>query len=181
MNTIDRQTMTTGVSRRTALRGAAWTASAVTVVVATPNFAAASDGVPSATVTTGTLVKCSVQSSKHVVGDFILNNTGSVALTGLYVVFTFSETAATQPSSMAVTSTSSVLSGTSTWSGSVSNLTATYPIGQVNLGETVSVHVDLGGVNNAAGTLTAKFYVAGNPSPVLVGSATETWTSVGAC
>ncbi|MGF9759613.1 hypothetical protein AAII07_30905 [Microvirga sp. 0TCS3.31] len=31
-----------GISRRTALRGAAWSASAVTVVVATPNIAAAS-------------------------------------------------------------------------------------------------------------------------------------------
>lgn len=181
MSTIDPQTMTTGVSRRTALRGAAWTASAVTVVVATPNFAAASGGVPSATVTTGTLVKCSVQSSKHVVGDYILNNTGSVPLTGLYVVFTFSETAATQPNTMVVTSTSSVVSGTQTWASSVSNLTATYPIGQVNLGEVVSLHVDLGGVNNAAGSLTAAFYVAGSPNAVLVGSATETWTSSGSC
>lgn len=33
-----------GISRRTALRGAAWSASAVTVVVATPNIAAASGG-----------------------------------------------------------------------------------------------------------------------------------------
>ena len=33
-----------GISRRTALRGAAWSASAVTVVVATPNIAAASPG-----------------------------------------------------------------------------------------------------------------------------------------
>ena len=32
-----------GITRRTALRGAAWSASAVTVVVATPNIAAASD------------------------------------------------------------------------------------------------------------------------------------------
>src|SRR5687768_9209304 len=31
-----------GITRRTALRGAAWSASAVTVVVATPNIAAAS-------------------------------------------------------------------------------------------------------------------------------------------
>lgn len=35
-----------GISRRTALRGAAWSASAVTVVVATPNIAAASVVVP---------------------------------------------------------------------------------------------------------------------------------------
>ena len=33
-----------GITRRTALRGAAWSASAVTVVVATPNIAAASPG-----------------------------------------------------------------------------------------------------------------------------------------
>lgn len=33
-----------GITRRTALRGAAWSASAVTVVVATPNIAAASGG-----------------------------------------------------------------------------------------------------------------------------------------
>ena len=34
-----------GITRRTALRGAAWSASAVTVVVATPNIAAASTAV----------------------------------------------------------------------------------------------------------------------------------------
>ena len=41
-----------GITRRTALRGAAWSASAVTVVVATPNIAAASVGA------TGTCGSC---------------------------------------------------------------------------------------------------------------------------
>jgi hypothetical protein len=40
-----------GITRRTALRGAAWSASAVTVVVATPNIAAASPGSLSCTIT----------------------------------------------------------------------------------------------------------------------------------
>src|SRR6478609_4197413 len=43
-----------GITRRTALRGAAWSASAVTVVVATPNIAAASPGVtPTGTAAPG--------------------------------------------------------------------------------------------------------------------------------
>ena len=42
-----------GITRRTALRGAAWSASAVTVVVATPNIAAASPGqTPTGTAST---------------------------------------------------------------------------------------------------------------------------------
>ncbi|MBD3923458.1 hypothetical protein IEZ26_02395 [Nocardioides cavernae] len=43
-----------GITRRTALRGAAWSASAVTVVVATPNIAAASVTTPPAMTSSGT-------------------------------------------------------------------------------------------------------------------------------
>ena len=57
------------ISRRTALRGAAWSASAVTVVVATPNIAAASPGQavkPAVTVTPGTPQKYSDKDTKYV-------------------------------------------------------------------------------------------------------------------
>lgn len=150
----------------------------VSIAVATPAYASTAL-VSAVTVTTGTLVKCSIKDDKHVIGDFVLTN-GQSALTGLYVVFTFSETAGTLPATMVTTSTSSVLSGTTTWNGSAGTVTATYPVGQVAPGERLSLHVDLGGVNNAAGSLTATFYVPGNP-PLAVGSATKPWTSQAQC
>jgi hypothetical protein len=176
LSTIDRQTMSTGVSRRSALRGAAWTATAVTVVVATPNIAAASGGTQAGLVSAQKPpVKYSIKDDKHVRWDLQVTNTGTLPLTNFYVVFTFSETASTQPTQMVVTSTSSVLTGTQTWTESAGTLTATYDNTTVGLGEVINVHVDLGGVNNAAGTLTATFY-AGNPS-AQVQSVTDTWVS----
>lgn len=61
-----------GISRRTALRGAAWSASAVTVVVATPNIAAAS--------TTGTASGSSATRNDKVVTATITlsNGTGKI-------------------------------------------------------------------------------------------------------
>lgn len=179
LSNIDLQSTSIGISRRTALRGAAWSAPVISLAVATPAFAASGDLVPSITVTTGTLVKCSVQSEKHVIGDFTLIN-GSAPLIGLYVVFTFSETAGTQPATMITTSASNVLRGTTTWNSSPSTMTTSYPVAQVATGETITVRVDLGGVNNAAGSLTATFYVPGNPA-IAVGRSTKTWTSQAKC
>lgn len=176
MSTIDRQIMSTGVSRRSALRGAAWTATAVTVVVATPNIAAASGGTQTALVSAqNPPVKYSIQDDKHVRWDLRVTNTGTLPLTNFYVVFTFAETASTHPTQMVVTSTSSVLTGTQTWTESAASLTATYDNTTVGLNEVINVHVDLGGVNNAAGSLTATFY-AGTPATMLQ-SVTDTWVS----
>jgi hypothetical protein len=75
-----------GVSRRTALRGAAWSASAVTVVVATPNVAAASTPPPSAN-TAGTARREPFWYTFDTVTlNATLTHTGGPALVSPYVV-----------------------------------------------------------------------------------------------
>lgn len=81
-----------GITRRTALRGAAWSASAVTIVVATPNIAAASVIVPPPPPPTGSAkgsVTRSNGSGAVFTFDTKLTNTGSTAFTNPTVVMSW--------------------------------------------------------------------------------------------
>jgi hypothetical protein len=78
--------MERAASRRGVVRGAAWTAAAVTVVVATPNIAAASHGGPHASATASGSVTRADGNGSVFSFNTTLTSTGNVALTNPTVV-----------------------------------------------------------------------------------------------
>jgi hypothetical protein len=151
--------LSSGISRRTALRGAAWSASAVTVVVATPNIAAASGG---ATGSGGT-TKVKRQGNNLEVSSSI--TAGPASLTNVRAVVTVSFTAA-GPSLASAT-----VNPPWSTSGSVSASTATFILGPLAAGQTVSFKPTLG-MNDAsevAGSLTIHYTWDGNADGDTVG------------
>jgi hypothetical protein len=149
-----------GVSRRTALRGAAWTASAVTVVVATPNIAAASVVDVTGVVTSGNPWKESDANIKHVFWDITLTNTSTVAMTGITVDFTFADNGGGLPVSLTVTG------GGATWTvNNLTDLIATFG-GSIPAGGSITFRADFVTPNNAAGNVSAAVYAGGT----LIGS-----------
>lgn len=78
-----------GITRRTALRGAAWSASAVTVVVATPNIAAASViPVPPKGSASGSVTRSNGNGDVFTFNT-TLKNTGTTAFTNPTVVISW--------------------------------------------------------------------------------------------
>ena len=82
---INGRNIASGLSRRSALRGAAWTTAAVTVVVATPNIAAATPGATCSSITgdrTGAnfdaTISCTGGTIQSVtIGSAVANNQGA--------------------------------------------------------------------------------------------------------
>jgi hypothetical protein len=138
-----------GVTRRTALRGAAWTASAVTVVVATPNIAAASTVDLTGDVTPGKPWKASEASIKHVYWEITVKNTSSLPMTGITVDFSFADNGGGTPVSLTVTG------GGSTWTiVNAAELIAAFN-GTIPAGQSITFRADFVTPNNAAGNVSA--------------------------
>ncbi|WP_299931016.1 hypothetical protein [uncultured Nocardioides sp.] len=169
-----------GISRRTALRGAAWSASAVTVVVATPNIAAASGGTAPLTFTGAlttainneTPVKYNDRDSnsvKHVKWqDLRFANTGTGDLADLNIEIILSENSPTN-----VEFTVSSAGGVWTTSGSGRNFAATYEGVQDPLepNDVLTFTPNFKGANNSGGSMTVRFFYGS----VMLGEKTGTW------
>jgi hypothetical protein len=142
--------LSSGISRRTALRGAAWSASAVTVVVATPNIAAASTTLK---LTSGGAYRSSKDNNTHYVTWTFTVQAGSTPLTNLTASFSWVDGVA----ELAVTS------GGTTWSGT-GDTTRVY--GTVPANGSVTVTVRFTRKNNGNGTASV-ILSAGSPSAVI--------------
>jgi hypothetical protein len=140
-----------GITRRTALRGAAWSASAVTVVVATPNIAAASTG--TVTFADSSAYRSSKDQNTHYVIWTFTIKAGAVALTDLKADF----------SGVSAVTDLTVTSGTTTWAdaGEMSRVYGTIP---ANGSLTVTARFTR--TNNGNGTASV-IISAGSPSRVL--------------
>lgn len=132
-------------SRRAVVRAAAWTSAAVTVVVATPDVAAASGGLTGSAVSVGIVRDTGAMT---VVWDITV--TPSVALAAGTLSVTFGGIAKTE--TLDVTSPSA-------WSGS-STTTRTYPAA-VAPGEPVRLTATFGRSANGSGTASATFAATG--------------------
>lgn len=168
-----------GISRRTALRGAAWSASAVTVVVATPNIAAASvtppmtfTGALTTSINNATPVKYNdpvASSVKHVKWqDLRFANTGTGDLADLNIKIILSENSPTN-----VEFTVSSAGGLWTTSGSGKNFAATYEGVQEPLepNDVLTFTPNFKGANNSGGSMTVQFFYGS----VMLGQKTGTW------
>ena len=169
--------MSTGVSRRSALRGAAWTATAVTVVVATPNIAAASVTEPPLLV--GTLsgvtanpVKYNNPANanvKHVKWDLRFVNTGNFDLTQLRILCTFQEQSPTEITAFKIDSSTGVWSPTA--GAPLFDATYTHFTGPVEDNDVVLFTPDFKGANNSKGTLKVEIF----EGTTKLGEAIGTW------
>lgn len=148
-----------GITRRTALRGAAWSASAVTVVVATPNIAAASTGsaiVPTTSVVAGTPIKFSRKDDKFVAWDLTISSS-DMDLKGLALHLDYSQTGGgTNPMLSKVTAASYSPRPGPSWTAEVTkpSMVATAIATcatTVAKGASVSVHIEFNGTDNSAG------------------------------
>ena len=150
-----------GISRRTALRGAAWSASAVTVVVATPNIAAATPGtaiVPSGTVDCSTPVKYG-ESVKYVDWDIFVT-CDNMELKGLQLQLTYDQNGGGNSAKLSTVEVQS-FSPASSWSSAITKETmiatvsATHAGPDVARGVTASIHVRFQGTDNSKGQVGA--------------------------
>jgi hypothetical protein len=152
--------LSAGISRRTALRGAAWSASAVTVVVATPNIAAASGGATgiggaSSAIRQGNTLEAS---SSLTAGPAELRSIQAV------VTVTFDTAGPT------ISSTS--LDSQSAWAATgFTSFTATFTLGSLAAGQTAAFEPRIGlkNASNVAGTFSIHYTWAGNVDGVTVG------------
>lgn len=136
-----------GITRRTALRGAAWSASAVTVVVATPNIAAASGG--TLTFADSSAYRSSKDQNTHYVIWTFTIRAGSAPLTNLKVDF----------SGVSAVTNLAVTSGSVEWSdvGEMSRMYGTLPAN-----ESITLTVKFTRTSNGNGTASANVS-AGSP------------------
>lgn len=172
------------ISRRTALRGAAWSASAVTVVVATPNIAAATPGtaiVPTTTVVAGTPIKFSRKDDKFVAWDLSISSS-NMDLEGLALHFTYDQAGGgTNPLLSKVTAASYSSTPSPSWTAEVTKASmiatavATCAT-RVAKGNTVNVHVEFSGTDNSEGKVGVTV-MAKNSAGGLVAVATAGATS----
>ena len=164
-------------SRRNVIRSAAWTTAAVTVVVATPNIAAASPG-DAAAVTCGatsSYAKGQGQAADTVTWTITIQNTGNSAL-NLAGTFGITNTALlAAPAGLTVTSTLASAPGTTTWAGT-SNTTRTYTLPK-GATATVTVKFSRQGNGNASGQLSASF-VSGSSIATNLGGGSVAWARV---
>ena len=140
-----------GITRRTALRGAAWSASAVTVVVAAPNIAAASGA--SVTFVDSSAYRSSKDKNTHYVIWTFTIRAGSAPLTDLKADF----------DGVSAVTDLTVTSDSTTWSdvGALSRMYGTLP---ANGSLTVTAHFTR--ANNGNGT-ASMILSAGSPNRVL--------------
>ena len=148
-----------GVSRRTALRGAAWAAPAVTIVTAAPAFAATSNAlVANVTVGSTTPVKYSVQNTKFVAWDLSVRST-NMDLTGLVIQLTYLQSGGGSTAELETVTVRSFPAAAS-WTATVTKrtmtatATATYT-GTIARGVTADIHVEFKGTDNSAGEVSA--------------------------
>lgn len=144
-------------SRRAVVRAAAWTAPAVSIVVAAPAFATTSPGAISGTAT-------SIQAGRNIRDKLVrwtltFKNTGTQAITDLGV--TFSGVTGVTSDGLAVTS------GGLAWTGG-GTATRSYP-SAVASGDTITLVAVFTRGENEAGTATASF-AASSPSVVVATS-----------
>lgn len=140
-----------GITRRTALRGAAWSASAVTVVVATPNIAAASTG--TVTFADSSAYRSSKDQNTHYVIWTFTIYAGSAPLTNLKVDF----------SGVSAVTSLLVTSGATEWSdvGAMSRM-----YGTLGANESLTVTAKFTRTSNGNGTASL-ILSAGSPSRVI--------------
>lgn len=149
-----------GITRRTALRGAAWSASAVTVVVATPNIAAASGG---ASGTGGTSTAERQGNDLEITSSL---TAGPTALSAIQAVVTLSFAPA------GPTIATATLKGRSSWTATgKTDFTATYTLGSLAAGAPVEFLPVLGlnNASNVAGSFSIKYTWSGNATGSTVG------------
>lgn len=174
LSTTDHSTMGRVASRRNVIRSAAWTTAAVTVVVATPNIAAASPG-NAATVTydaTSSYVKGTGQTPDAVKWIITIKNTGTgpLSLTGTFGIT--NTTLKGAPGGLVVTS--STPSGDVQWGGSADNATRTFTLAK-NATTTVTVVFNRSGNASGSGKLSASFVSGADLAFLSSSSGTVTW------
>ncbi|MCY4726590.1 hypothetical protein NYO98_09905 [Nocardioides sp. STR2] len=149
-----------GITRRTALRGAAWSVSAVTVVVATPNIAAASGGATG----TGGASSANRQGNNLEITSSL--TAGPVALSSIEAMVTVSF--ATVGPTIASTS----LKGQSQWKATgKTDFTATFTLGSLAAGTNAAFEPILGlqNASSVAGSFSIKYTWSGNVDGDTVG------------
>ena len=149
-------------SRRNVMRGAAWTTAAVTVVVATPNIAAASTTgpvEPAVTITPDLPTKYSVNDTKYVEWDIDVQCT-NMALTGLVLQLTYNQSGGGRNARLDEVVVRNY-DPAGDWSASVTKATmtatasATCLTGSVPQGTTAHLHIQFRGSDNSAGEVSA--------------------------
>lgn len=133
-------------SRRAVVRGAAWTGAAVTIVVATPNIAAASHGEPHGTVSTLSIDRSINDANVHLVTWVIrVTNTGTAPISSLQATF----------DGVAGTTRLTITSSGGDWTGTGIN-TRTYG-GVIPVGSSLDITVVFERSKNGTGVATASF------------------------
>ena len=167
-NTLARPT------RRTLVRGAAWSVPVVSIAAAAPAFAASG----TSSLTGGAAVKWGNGSTKHVSWDLTLTN-GAVAIDSVSITFTYTPNGGG-------TFTSFTINGyaptDNTWAfstipvGGASSVTATH-LDNIAANSTTRIHTDFAGSDNSAGTVsaTATITYVGSSTTVQIPLGTVTW------
>lgn len=170
-------------TRRTLVRGAAWSVPVIAISAAAPAFAASTDATSAAA--SGALKWSSpTDDLKHVSWDFAIS-IGTRAVSSVSVAFTYA------PNGGGGTGTFTNLEmyifspvGGTQWTvtgipatGGTNTATATSPTGTLAANSTYTIHTDFGGSDNSTGTVTALItvtYVGGGSAtlPLL----TQPWT-----
>lgn len=142
-------------SRRSIVRGAAWSVPVVAVAATAPAYAASG---ASSTLLGGAAVKWSNGNEKHVSWDLVLTN-GPVAIETVSILFTYAPTSTGPFTSFQIYGYSATTGPRDlTWlpqpfTPPTSTVTATH--GTIPAGSTTNIHTDFAGGDNAAGTVQA--------------------------
>ena len=149
---------TTRPSRRTVVRGVAWSAPVVALAATAPAFAASTSST-GFTGVAGTAEKWSNGSEKHVSWDLLFTN-GPVAIDEIRITFTYVPTSGGPFDSFEIYGYSATTGARDTsWTypaitTPTATLTATHA-NDIPANETYRLHTDFAGGDNAAGTVQA--------------------------
>lgn len=142
-------------SRRSVVRGAAWSVPVVAVAATAPAYAASG---ATSTLVGGAAVKWSNGNDKHVSWDLVLTN-GPVPIESISLTFSYAPTSTGPFTSFQIYGYSSTSGPRDlTWTPQpftppTSTVTATH--GTIAAGSTTNIHTDFAGGDNAAGTVQA--------------------------
>jgi len=164
-NTLARPT------RRTLVRGAAWSVPVVSIAAAAPAFAASG----TSSLTGGAAVKWGNGPTKHVSWDLTLTN-GAVAIDTVSITFTYTPNGGGIFTSFTIFGYAPL---DNTWAfppipvGGTSTVTATHSA-EIAANSTTRIHTDFAGDDNSAGTVSATATIK------YVGSSTTVQVPLGA-
>lgn len=144
-------------TRRSLVRGAAWSLPVVSIAAAAPAFAASAANTTFGAVA-GTAVKWGNGNEKHVSWDLLLTN-GAVAIQSVSIAFTYFPTSGggfevfTIYGYAATTGPRDITWTIPSIAGEVTTATSTH--GPIAANSTTRIHTDFAGDDNAAGTVSA--------------------------